>query len=142
MKHFVFLLVIAALYSSCCKCDFGSNDASFRFVNSAGADLVFGPTSFYDKDSIHFYFRKGADSLPTHSLYYLPSAPSKDSVIGVSFREDGGDTCYVSFGNGDVDTIILNITKIGGGCCDESLEINPLKYNTKSVSGSVITITK
>lgn len=144
MKISVFLVMTAAIYSSCCKCDTPRNWEGFRFVDSSGKkNLVYGPDKIYNKDSLRFFYTVGADTIPLVSRPFGLAGDKKDTVTVVGFSQSGKDTTYVDFGNGDIDTLILKYNKSGGGCCDDVFEIVPLSYNKETiVKNEWITIVK
>ena len=133
MKVFLPAIVIVLLYNSCCKCDVPRNWEGFRFLDSADHDLVYGPDKKYNKDSIRFFYVKGKDTLLHPSRGFGLRSDVPDTVTAVSFDQNGKDTAFVDFGNGDIDTLILKYTQTGGGCCDERFEIIPQSYNKKAI---------
>src|SRR5690349_20897239 len=108
MKILMLLLLMVILLNACCKCDIPRNWEGFRFIDSSGHDLVYGPNPKYDKDSIRFFYinNNGRDTtLPSRALEV--AVDSHDTVTVVAFSQAGKDTAYVDFRNGDIDTLIL-----------------------------------
>ena len=138
MRHFSFfvLAILCGLAISSCDfcdgvdCNPGMQFGRFRIVNATnGADLVFGPTSVYDKSQIKFYSLKGADtSFYNCETIGFPNV-KYDSILSVAFYP-GPDIAYMRLSDGDVDTfnIFYNTLK-GGRCCPDVTEITKFRLN-------------
>ena len=141
MKTF-WVLLISVIFYSCCKCDIGPHPVSLRYINGAGEDLVFGVAKVYDTKDIKFYSISGTDTIFHYSAAILYSGQA-DSVIIVGYNYQGSETSFVSFPNGDIDTLTWQQNSSDRGCCKGETAAYPVQYNGKKItSGQVNTVTK
>ncbi|HEX2607606.1 MAG TPA: hypothetical protein VHK91_09515 [Flavisolibacter sp.] len=124
--------------SSCRQCgnvDCPPTNASelFRIVDAAGKDLVFGPGKIYDKSQVRFYNLQGSDTIFLTSQILPPSGSSTDSAFLVAFSASR-NTSYVPYGNGDADTLNLDLLTLSSKCCGTSTTLNGIKFNGVSLS--------
>ncbi len=130
MKFLYISFVI--ILSSCCfgnrKCPQGNLGSSFRILNTInGEDLLFGPNSIYNKDSIKFFSIKGTDTM--FNTYYAGTHPSQpDSFFTVGFYNKE-QTVYVKLNASDIDTMKLVYETYTSQCCDDVSTIKMMSYN-------------
>lgn len=132
-KLIVFILTVFLLYS-CDPCGnldcLSSNfDGQFRIVSTTdGKDLVFGPTSIYDKNLIKFYSLKGSDT--TYFDYHPANFGNTgyDSILQVRFFPVP-DIAYMQLSNGDIDTFKITYSNSDTRCCGTIKEIKNFRLN-------------
>jgi hypothetical protein len=137
MKAIAYCLLPLWLFSCCLgnrKCRQGNNSATFRLVDAVnGNDLVFGPTSIYNKDSLRFFSLEGTDTI-VH--YYRPNAYSnlpQDSLLFVTFSSSQVPVVFVQLSNSDTDTLRLNYALTTTDCCGDISDVSPETYNNNLV---------
>ena len=150
MKIIFYYIVILTL-TSCCfgnrKCPQDNKSTIFRLVDkTTGADLVFGPTGLYNKDSIAFFSLTGTDTV-FHNYGAGPnSSPGQDSLLFVSFDHRNFETMFLRLNSLDVDTLRINYEIIDAGpCCNDYTNSQPLSYNNnpvKQIQGGVTALMK
>ena len=143
MKHimgilFSLLLIGLASCDHCNNLDCLSSNyhGHFRIVSKAdNKDLVFGPASIYDKDSIKFFSLKNSDTTfyETKAMRF-PSTRYDDSILFVNFLP-GTATAFVQFNNGDTDTLTMTYSSRDTRCCGMIVDIDNFKFNNSTDLG-------
>jgi hypothetical protein len=130
--RFLSLFLVFAIYSSCdyCStidCSPGALPVAFRLLNQTGdTDLVFGPTSSYDKDSIRFYTLHDLDTI---ELQYQPRVHGNDSVLEVNILLETVTDVYMELNALDTDTFHVTYRNLNEKCCGAFTQIDSLRYN-------------
>ena len=135
MKTLYYILFLL-FFTSCCYEYFGPRtEGWYRVVNSTnGQDLVFGPNSIYNKDSIKFFSISGSDTIIQQS--YLSAVPNSgsDSMFVVYFSsQQREDTVYIRLNNSDIDTMQLTWKVDDSKCSKGAWGVSPYKYNNRII---------
>lgn len=129
MSSVYFVVVIAALFSSCCSnldCISDNYSGQFRIVSAADTtDLLFGSTKKYNKDQIKFYSVTGTDSI---FFDRMVANYDFDSVLLVNFSPRT-DRVFMRLSDGDIDTIDLTYETFSSRCCGEITDIKNFRFN-------------
>ncbi|MEO8821828.1 MAG: hypothetical protein ABI267_08755 [Ginsengibacter sp.] len=133
-KSFVFLLLILTMYS-CFPCGYlkcgGNNfDGQFRIVDKVtGDDLVFGPTSIYDKNKIRFFSLNGRDTISYEYTTIKFGGLGYDSILYVTFYPPPATPVFMKLNDADTDTLLLSYKTSSSKCCGTHTEITKYRYN-------------
>lgn len=143
MKHIIrilFCLLLIAL-ASCNPCNnldclYSNYNGQFRVMSKAdNKDLVFGPASIYDKDSIKFFSLKNSDTtLYETKAIRFPTTRYDDSILVVNFLP-GTVTAFIQLNSGDTDTLTMTYSSRDTKCCGTIVEIDNFKLNNSTDLG-------
>jgi hypothetical protein len=128
------LLILCSVLFSCDPCkglDCVSSDIfkTFRVWSStSNNDLLYGPSAQYNRSKLRFFSVKGADT-----TFYLHSDEKigpgiLDSAVSVRFLPLPS-VAYISFGNGDIDTLELALQTRQTKCCGAITSVEKVRYN-------------
>ena len=131
--------ILFLMFSACClvgnKCDGDHTRINFKIVDSKTAvDLVFGPSSIYNADSIQFFSVSGHDT--TYHYYYaqLSSNLGTDSLLFVDVNVENNAPVFMRLNDSDIDTLRFTyVMNDGGKCCGDSKSLKTFQHNNNSV---------
>jgi hypothetical protein len=132
---FFIFLNFSILFSSCdpCRnldCISDSISGQFRIVSKTGSkDLVFGPTSVYDKTKIKFYTLKGSDTIFFQYNTAKFAGNGYDSILYVRFYPATMTSAYMKLSDTDTDTLDITYNTFKTRCCGTITEITKFRYN-------------
>ncbi len=105
-----------------------SYESFFRITSKTdGKDLIFGPSSLYDKSEIKIFSLNG--NVTTFANYepYRLVLNGYDSVLHFNISSKP-DTLYIKLNINDIDTIYVTYGQTQGRCCSFN-SIRTLNYN-------------
>jgi hypothetical protein len=127
MKYILFPILVV-LYS-CCLDDCIGNRlyGEFRIIRKIDEkDLVFGPTSLYDRKKIKFFSLNGIDTIDFE--FTVIKDFGYDSILHVDFNSKPARV-YLRLNTLDVDTIDMTYHTEHSSCCGTTEEITHTTLN-------------
>ena len=108
-------------------------ESLFRIISKTdGKDLVFGPSSLYNKSKIKIFSLSGNDTTFANYEPYRLVLNGYDSVLHFKISAKP-DTLYLQLNANDIDTISVSYGQTRGRCCS----INSIRYLNYNNSGSL-----
>lgn len=151
MRGFIIVAGLTVLFFSCNECRnldcLASNyTVNLRLSKQPGdIDLVFGPTSIYEKENIRFYAVSGADTAVfDYQSIKLPGT-GYDSVLSVKIFPETASTVYMELNETDTDSLQLTYEHFNTKCCGMITQVDSLKYNNQpalSATNGTISLSK
>jgi hypothetical protein len=124
---------------ACCfgnrKCKGENYNLRFRLISSVnGADLVFGPSSYINKDSIKVYSIDGTDTIK-HLYGAGPNPnPGNDSLLFVTVDYRKYVIIFFRLNAADTDTLqVKYVLAEGSTCCPDYTAVNAVTYNNSTL---------
>lgn len=135
MKTIIVLSLAAVLFGACTPC--GNLDClvsdyagQFKIVSTDQKNLLFGPDKRYSKDSVQFYSIDQADTTWFDFTAYPAGDYGLDSIISLNVYRKL-DMLYISYSDGDIDTLNLSYNTYKSKCCGYITEVTGIRFNNK-----------
>ena len=137
MRRFLIIVGLTVLFNSCDECRnldcLPSNyTINLRLLKQPGDnDLLFGPSSIYDKATIRFFSLTGADTTVFDFQTIKLPGTGYDSVLSVKIFPETVSTVYMELNETDTDSLQLTYEHFNTKCCGMITQVDSLRYNNQ-----------